>query len=122
MIILSWCLIRCDRCRLRTHAVIEPFVIASNRQLSIMHPVHKALVATLQEHHGHQPAARNHTHQRRRDCGANPHSAEVRHGDFVQRVRGWRFVDQALPNDLIKRSVRAIFSLPSYTCTTLSPS
>ena len=29
--------------RLNTHAVMEPFVIATNRQLSVTHPVHKLL-------------------------------------------------------------------------------
>ena len=30
-------------CRLNTHATIEPFVIATNRQLIVVHPVHKLL-------------------------------------------------------------------------------
>lgn len=30
-------------CRLNTHAAIEPFVIATNRQLSVLHPIHKLL-------------------------------------------------------------------------------
>ncbi|BBH06531.1 hypothetical protein Prudu_018212 [Prunus dulcis] len=32
---------------LKTHAVIEPFVIAANRQLSVLHPIHKLLHLNL---------------------------------------------------------------------------
>ncbi|KAK6913919.1 Lipoxygenase, C-terminal [Dillenia turbinata] len=31
------------RIKLNTHAVIEPFVIATNRQLSVLHPINKLL-------------------------------------------------------------------------------
>ncbi|KAF8723242.1 hypothetical protein HU200_021757 [Digitaria exilis] len=31
------------RCRINVHATIEPLVIATNRQLSVLHPVHKLL-------------------------------------------------------------------------------
>ena len=29
---------------LRTHACMEPFIIATNRQLSVLHPVYQVLV------------------------------------------------------------------------------
>lgn len=32
-----------DFCRLRTHCVTEPYIIATNRQLSVMHPIYRLL-------------------------------------------------------------------------------
>lgn len=90
-------------CRLYTHAVIEPFIIATKRRLSVMHPIHRLL---------------------------NPHFKDTMHinalarlilinsGGIFERIlfpgeicmqiscdlyKEWRFKEQGLPADLLKR-------------------
>ncbi|KAG4940706.1 hypothetical protein AAZX31_16G076100 [Glycine max] len=90
---------------LYTHAVIEPFIIATKRRLSVMHPIHRLL---------------------------NPHFKDTMHinalarlilinsGGIFERIlfpgeicmqiscdlyKEWRFKEQGLPADLLKRSM-----------------
>ncbi|KAM1749601.1 hypothetical protein ACFX12_010442 [Malus domestica] len=90
---------------LRAHAVTEPFVIAANRQLSVLHPIHKLLHPHFRETMNANAAAR----QVLTNAGgvieeiifASKFSMEWSSAMY----KDWTFPDQALPMDLIKRGM-----------------
>ncbi|XVE89677.1 hypothetical protein DITRI_Ditri20bG0015200 [Diplodiscus trichospermus] len=90
---------------LNTHASLEPFVIATNRQLSVVHPIYKLLHPHFRDTMTINALAREmlvnaggvieSTFYPRRY--AMELSAEV--------YKSWNFMEQALPNDLKKRGM-----------------
>lgn len=90
---------------LHTHAVIEPFVIATHRQLSVVHPVYKLL-------HPHFRDTMN-INSIARQIALNvnglfeeavfPRSYAV---EWTSKLyKDWVFTDQALPRDLVQRGM-----------------
>lgn len=89
--------------RLNTHAVIEPFVIATNRHLSVLHPIFKLLYPHYRDTININGLAR----QSLINAGGiieqsflpGPYSVEMSSAVY----KNWVFTDQALPADLVKR-------------------
>ncbi|XP_047315235.1 probable linoleate 9S-lipoxygenase 5 [Impatiens glandulifera] len=90
---------------LHTHAVMEPIIIATNRQLSVVHPIHKLL-------HPHFRDTMN--------LNALARQGLINGGGLLERTmfpsqfcmeisslmyNDWTFPHQALPADLLKRGV-----------------
>lgn len=94
---------------LRTHAVMEPFVVATNRQLSVMHPIYKLLHPHLTYTLAINSLAReiliNGNGIIEKSFSPNKYSMELSSAAYDQL---WRFDLQALPNDLIDRGIAVV--------------
>ncbi|XP_022720104.1 linoleate 9S-lipoxygenase 6-like [Durio zibethinus] len=90
---------------LNTHAVSEPFVIATNRQLSVVHPIYKLLEPHFRDTMTINALARellvNADGIIERTFCPRKFSLEM----SSEAYKSWNFMDQALPNDLKKRGI-----------------
>ncbi|XP_061360233.1 uncharacterized protein LOC133304241 [Gastrolobium bilobum] len=90
---------------LNTHAVVEPFIIATNRHLSVLHPIHKLLFPHYRDTININGLARNSLINAggiiEQSFLPGPYSVEMSSTVY----KNWVFTDQALPADLIKRGL-----------------
>ncbi|QCE02435.1 lipoxygenase [Vigna unguiculata] len=90
---------------LNTHAVIEPFAIATHRNLSVLHPIYKLLHPHFRDTININALARKSLIS----AGSiieetflpGPYSMEISSAVY----KNWVFTNQALPKDLIKRGL-----------------
>lgn len=90
---------------LHTHAVVEPFIIATRRQLSAMHPIHRLLDPHFKDTMHINALARNFL-----ICSGGVLEKILQLGknsmDYSSELyKKWRFDEQALPVDLQKRNM-----------------
>lgn len=89
--------------RLNTHAVVEPFIIATNRHLSVVHPIHKLLLPHYRDTMNINVLARNVLVNAEGIIESTflggAYSVEM--SSFV--YKDWVFTEQGLPHDLLKR-------------------
>ncbi|CAO2044062.1 unnamed protein product [Urochloa humidicola] len=100
---------------LNTHASMEPFVIAANRQMSVLHPIHRLLKPHFRKTLHINAVARQivvGSGDLRKDGSIFRGVYEVTYFPSKYNVemsskayKAWNFAEFALPNDLIKRGL-----------------
>jgi len=94
--------------RLLTHATVEPFIIATKRQLSAMHPIHKLLEPHFKDNMQINALARSVLLNARgileTTLFPGKYAMELSSSIYSE----WRFTDQALPNELVRRGMASM--------------
>jgi lipoxygenase len=93
----------CAFSRLHTHAVVEPFIIATRRQLSVMHPINWLLRPHFKDTMHINALARSILINSRGILEKTLFSGEISMELSSELYKEWRFDEQALPADLVKR-------------------
>ncbi|KAM0025660.1 putative linoleate 9S-lipoxygenase [Helianthus debilis subsp. tardiflorus] len=88
---------------LNTHAVIEPFIIATNRQLSVLHPIYKLLKPHFRDTMNINALARQILINAGGVLEMTVFPAEYAMEMSAVLYKNWVFPEQALPADLLKR-------------------
>ncbi|KAE9616206.1 hypothetical protein Lal_00017471 [Lupinus albus] len=90
---------------LNTHAVVEPFIIATNRHLSVVHPIHKLLLPHYRDTMNINALARNVLVNAEGIIETTFLWGKYSLENSAVIYKDWVFPEQALPADLIKRGV-----------------
>ncbi|KAJ8447850.1 hypothetical protein Cgig2_015213 [Carnegiea gigantea] len=90
---------------LNTHAVIEPFIIATNRQLSVLHPIHKLLYPHFRDTMNINALARQILIGAEGILEKTVFPRKYAMEMSAALYKNWVFTDQALPKDLMKRGM-----------------
>lgn len=102
-------------CRLKTHAVVEPFIIATRRQLSVMHPIHRLLDPHFKDTMHINALARSTVLKGGGIIEKTLYSGEVSMELSSSLYKEWRFDEQSLPGDLLKRYANRRYELSDLT-------
>ncbi|XP_030547739.2 linoleate 9S-lipoxygenase 6-like isoform X1 [Rhodamnia argentea] len=90
---------------LHTHAVVEPFIIATRRQLSAMHPIHQLLRPHFRDTMHINALFRHILLNSGGVLEKTLFTGEVSMELSSELYKEWRFDEQGLPSDLLKRGM-----------------